>query len=72
MIDLKTPREEAIWVAVYASELTKTRAASERYDVSQAARAADWAVTDLRRVVDEAAEREAAKTPALAPAKVKR
>lgn len=72
MIASMTTREEAVWVAVYAGELTKSRAASERYPVDAAVRAADWAVADLRRLAAEDAEREAAKTPPAMPAKGKR
>lgn len=72
MIEFKTAHEQAIWAAVYAGELTKSRSASERYPVDAAVRAADWAVADLRRLVAEDAEREAAKTPPAMPAKGKR
>ena len=68
MIEFKTALEEAIWVAVYAGEVVKSRAGGERFDVLACVRAADWAVEDLRRLVEEAAEREAAKTPPATPA----
>lgn len=67
MIANLTPREEAIWTAVYAGEVVKSRAGGERFDVSACVRAADWAVEDLRRLTEEAAEREAAKTPPATP-----
>ena len=67
MIEFQNAREEAVWVAVYAGEVVKTRAGDERFDVARCVRSADWAVEDLRRLVEEAAEREAAKTPPATP-----
>jgi len=60
--------EQAIWAAVFAGELVKGREADLGHPVDRAAKAADHAVADLRRVRAEAAERDAAKTPPMTPA----
>ena len=68
MITPEGALEVAVWAAVYSGELVKGREAAQGHAVDGAVKAADHAVSDMRRVRAEQNEREAAKTPPATPA----
>ncbi len=54
-----TSLEQTIWAAVFAAELFKSRDAYEGFPIDKAAKAADFAVSDLARYRRTKPEREA-------------